>query len=149
MVYRGRPVVSGALMAFVGRNSGPAIALSNQTVQDLGANNPASSGYRLSNGGDVVTLINGGASTVGAWISPATGFADYEVEAVVASGSGGTLTGTTGSGTWQNLGTTRTWTLSSSTSGLFCDRVLTISIRDVATATVRATASITLQVEAL
>jgi len=128
-------------------NRAPVISISNQTVSDVGVNNPASAGYRLTDAGAIQTIVNGSATTIGNWISPLSGFSDYEVE-VTVTGSGGTFTGPTGAGVWSNLGTTRTWELSSSASGAFFSRTLTVSIRDVATSTVQATATITLQVEA-
>ena len=129
-------------------SSAPVIGLANETVQDLFGNNPATAGYRLTNAGLIDVIPAGSFVPAGAWISPQSGMGDYEARATVSSGSGGTLTGSA-TATWLNLGTTRSWTLSSGTSGLLCDRVLTIEIRDVATSTVRASATITLQVEAL
>lgn len=62
--------------------------------------------------------------------------ADYQVRATKTSGTSpsGTLA------TWLGLGTSRAWTLSG--TGVTCN--LTVEIRDVATSTVQATASITL-----
>jgi hypothetical protein len=139
--------MSGIHMMLLGPGgSAPVVSISNQTVQDIGIANPAIAGYSLTNGGDVQTIVGVSPTTVGQWISPASGFSGYEARVSVVSGSSGTLTGTTG--TWLNLGTTRTWDLTSFTSSLFCDRVLTVEIRDAGTLTVLTSATITLQVEA-
>ena len=136
-------------MLFAGiLTSAPVVGLSNETVDDLFVNNPASAGYSLTSAGNISVVPGGIPSPAGVWISPQTGMSGYDARATVSSGSGGTLTGSA-TATWLNLGTTRTWTLSSGTSGLFCSRVLTVEIRDATTLTVLATATITLQVEAL
>jgi hypothetical protein len=129
-------------------SSAPVVGLANETVQDLGVNNPASAGYRLTSAGLIDVIPAGSFVPAGAWIAPQIGMGDYEARATVSSGSGGLLTGSA-TATWLNLGTTRAWTLSNGLSGVFCDRVLTIEIRDVATSTVLTSAAITLQVEAL
>jgi hypothetical protein len=137
-------------MLFLGvLTAAPVVNITAKTVQDIGANNPASAGYRLTNAGTVFLIPAGTPTGVGAWITPQIGMGDYEARATVSGGNGlGTLTGSA-TATWLNLGTTRTWTLSSGTSGLFCESVLTVEIRDVATSTVLTSATITLQVEAL
>ena len=127
-------------------SSAPVVAISNQTVSDLGAANPAIAGYSLTNGGDIQTIVGVTSSPAGQWITPASGFSGYDARATVTSGSGGSLSGTTGS--WLNLSSSRTWELTSFTSGLLCDRVLTVEIRDATTLTVLTSATITLQVEA-
>lgn len=126
--------------------SAPVVAITNQTIASVGLANPASVSYSLTSAGAVQQSINGGgATTIENWITPQSGMSGYEGR-VTATGSGGTFTGTTGS--WLNLGTTRTWELSHNVSGAFVSRSLTVEIRDAATLSVLTTATITLNVEA-
>lgn len=121
------------------------IQLSNETIV-AGALWPiateARATYRLENTGDVFKFVNGVATDVGDWINPKTGMSDYECRATLASGqspSSGAL------GTWQGLETSREWNLVDEVrSGGFLNSTLTIEIRDKATQTVQASATISL-----
>lgn len=136
--------ISGVWQRFYQRT---VVAITNRTIASVGLANPASVSYALTSAGAVEQTINGGggATVIENWITPQSGMSGYEGR-VTATGSGGTFTGTTGS--WLSLGTTRTWALSSTSAGLFCDRELTVEIRDATTLAVLATAVVTLQVEA-
>lgn len=106
----------------------------------------ATTGYRVANDGYVYT---------GGWsVSPSYGqeeqwdnvvgtVGNYEI--YVSKTSGDTPTGTLN--TWLNLGTTRDWTLTA-TAGNFKTCVLAVQIRDTATSTVQATATLTLESDA-
>lgn len=86
-------------------------------------------------------LIYGGAGSApttqaGAWLTPQSGMSNYECLATIVSG---TLTGTTG--TWLNLGTTRTWSKTVALSGV-AEVYFNVQIRKVGTTNVLATASV-------
>lgn len=130
---------------FSSGGGGPTIAISDASVIAAGSAGSVNAGYSLLNNGNVQETINSTPSTVGTWVSPASGMSGFEARATVAAGSGGTLTGTVGS--WLSLGTSRIWSLSRASAG-FADRTLTIEIRDAASLSVVATATITLDVEA-
>lgn len=135
--------VSGVWQRFYQR---VVVSISNATLNNTAAGS-ATAAYILSSTGAVQGLEGGITVLSSNWLVPQTGMSGYEVE-VTVTGSGGTFTGTTGSGVWQNLGTTRTWDLFAAAPSGPCSRVLTVSIRDTATLTVRSTATITMNVEA-
>lgn len=73
------------------------------------------------------------------WLQSGTN-SDFEVYATLVSGS---ISGTTGA--WLGLGTTRDWSVvDSSSDGDSVDAVIDLTIRDVATSTVRAYATFNL-----
>jgi len=114
------------------------ISLNSKTVQQV-VTDPANAlaSYTLANTRAV--QVSPG-STSDEWAVSGITASDYEARATVVSGS--VSGGTTGS--WLGLGTSRTWERNRTTIGT-SEVVLTIEIRDVATSTVRATASITLR----
>ncbi len=121
----------------ISRTSG--ITLNSKSVSHIVPSpTDATASYQLANTRDVV--ISPG-STSDDWADAALTASDFECRATIVSGS--VSTGTTGS--WLGLGTSRTWTRTR-TSNVEGDDVvvLTIEIRDVATSTVQATATITL-----
>ncbi len=121
----------------ISRTSG--ITLSNKNVTHIVPSpTDATASYQLANTRDVV--ISPG-STSDDWADAALTASDYECRATIVSGS--VSSGTTGS--WLGLGTSRTWTRTR-TSNIEGDDIvqLTVEIRDVATSTVQATATITL-----
>lgn len=120
------------------------IALSNYQVNSYGTDVTASSSYTLSSTGDITYTISGdtnGTFDIGDWISPKTNMSNYECLATVTSGT--LSSGTAGS--WLNLGTPRSWSRNragGSTGQTSC--TFTLSIRQVGTTTVLASATITL-----
>lgn len=114
------------------------ISLNSKTVQQV-KTDPANAlaSYTLANTRAV--QVSPG-STSDEWAVSGITVGDFEARATVVSGS--VSGGTTGS--WLGLGTSRTWERNRTTVGT-SEAVLTIEIRDVATSTVRATASITLR----
>lgn len=132
MTFAARPLFS----------TDPLVLITDQTITDILVANPASAAYQLLNTGVCQRVTNSGTTFIQNWISPQSGMSGYEVRATVASGSGGTLNGTTGS--WLSLGTSRTWELTESANTL-ATRVLTIEIRNATTLVVQTSASITLQ----
>lgn len=84
--------------------------------------------------------VDGGNSGTYAWLKSGGNASAYEIEATLNSG---TVTGTFGS--WLNLGTSRSWTLTRTTTGTNVGTI-TIQIRPVGGSAV-ATATITFQAE--
>jgi hypothetical protein len=77
------------------------------------------------------------------WLIPGANAANYEVEAVIISGS--LTSGPSGVGVWTSLAATQTWIRGGAGENIV---VFDLSIRDAATMTVRATGRITLHKEA-
>lgn len=141
-------VASGAiaLSNLYGKSNSPSntISLSNYQVNSYGTDVSANSSYTLSSTGDITFTISGdtnGTQDIGDWISPKSGMSGYECLATVTSGL---LTGGT-QGTWLNLGTSQTWSRSrgAARSGQ-TSCTFTLSIRQVGTTTILASATITL-----
>jgi hypothetical protein len=101
---------------------------------------PAVTGYKVDSDGSVYTAENAsGAYTIQqAWISDPTKVADFEVRATVVSGA--TPTGSV-TATWLQLNADRLWELQAS-AGTLLQCVLTIEIRQSASAAVVATATV-------
>lgn len=128
--------IIGALIASV--TSIGEVAISNVTASDIApAPASATASYSLTSAGNL-TYTGGG----GTWLSPQVGMGQFEVRATLVSGS--LTTGTTGS--WLNLGTTRTWTVSRSGEGVSA-AVLTIEIRLASSGVVQDTATVTFSAE--
>ena len=105
----------------------------------------ATAGFELNASGDVRTLQNTAYFDEGDWITPKSSAGNaYEARAVRTAGvnpSGTALN------TWVPLGTTRLWSLASSTPGAFVTTTFTVDIRNASTQTILATTSVTLEVE--
>lgn len=126
-----------SLLDFLGA-SRQSIALTNETVEAELAAGTATAGYRINSGGTVDTLRNGAATGEGTWLLGGSA-GDFEVFINVTSGS--LSSGTAGS--WVNLGSTQTWTRARTGPGV-ATCIFTVTIRDVATQTTQATATVTL-----
>ena len=123
----------------------PTIEITNRTVTNTAADpGTAVATYALNNNGSI-TFVTGGTQTT-EWMLPniAAYAARYEARATI---TGGTLTsGTTGS--WINLGTTRTWARDRTGIGSnSC--TFTLEIRDASSLQVLDSASITLTAEVI
>jgi hypothetical protein len=105
----------------------------------------AVTGYRLSNDGFVYTAAGTSASYMPQeqWISNTALVGNYEVRASLDTGD--TPSGTFG--TWTALSATQSWELTAS-PGNNLSSVIFIEIRDTATSTVRATATISMNSDA-
>ena len=121
-----------------------AAALTNHSITATGGGTVTAT-FTLDNAGVASGATSpggtGGGTYSGEWmlVGPASG---YEARFTILSGT--LSTGTAGS--WLNLGTTRTWTVSRSTIGsTICQG--TVEIRDAATLAVLATATITLEAD--
>lgn len=107
------------------------------------AYNSMTAGVSLNGNGSLSIYYNGSPIVVGYWITPQTNMSDYEVRATLSSGN--TPTGTLGS--WLSLGTTKSWTLQSSSGALSSVILLEIrwtgdnSVQDSATYTLNASDS--------
>lgn len=102
-------VVSGAILIFAGAGQAATLSLPTTDTATAETDYPtiATATYSLSSTGAITS------DTGGVWLTPASLSGNYDVRATVQSGS--LSTGTVGS--FENLGTTRTWTLSRNTVG--------------------------------
>ena len=123
------------------------VSITDETASDLSKAGIGGTGvatYQLNSDGQAYRSVFSATplvAIIGEW--QLTGSAsDYEVFATF-SGSGGTVSGPTGS--WVSLGTTRDWTLSVTNN--FVTRDLAVQIRLASTGTVIDTATITLEVD--
>jgi hypothetical protein len=115
------------------------VSLTDQSVS-VSSDAPTTASYTISNDGKVRNQEN---SILESWLLSGSA-SSYEVRATVTSGA--VTSGTVG--TWFVCSSDQTWTLNNPPRGnVVATAVLTIEIRDAATATVRASASITLQAE--
>jgi len=140
--------VSGILTAFFG-SGGPLIRLTSPVsiAYASGGIFSAIAGYRVDSDSFVYTAanFNGVYSQQEQWDSDPTTVGNYEVRATKV-GVGDTPSGSV-LNSWLVLSSDRTWQLSASPGNLLAC-TLTIEIRDTATSTVRATASVTLEADA-
>lgn len=134
---------SGAISVrdFLGA-SNQSVDVPNDTIQALSiAPTDATATYRLNANGLIQGIRNGSTATEGTWLLGGTASA-FEVRATLQSGAldGGTVN------SWMNLGSSRDWTrVRTENSTGTNSAVLLIEIRDVATQTVLASGTITLQ----
>lgn len=123
--------------ALIMSTGGPRIQLSNASdTQSASLPGSASVSYTLNANGNVST---GGDGVIGQWIVPQVGMGSYEARATLNSGS--VTSGTTGS--YLALSSTRAWSILRSSVGT-TSAGLTIEIRLIGSATVLATATVTL-----
>lgn len=140
-------VASGAisLSSFYGK-SNASVAISNQSADNYskaGIGGTAVARYQLNlNGAAYRTNVGGTLVSIsGEWLT--SGSASLFDVYATWSGSGGTVTGTTGS--WLNLATTREWTLSATNN--YQTRNLAIEIRLASSGAVLDTATIEFSVD--
>lgn len=133
--------MTGIIAALAGATSGggTTLALSSRTVSQIDAA-PSVASYSLGLDG-AITYTNQFDTEY--WITPQSGMSGYEVRANIIFGT--LFSGT--ANTWQNLGSTRTWSISVS-SGIRTTQIV-LQIRAVGDTTVLASATITLEAEAL
>ena len=141
--------MSGIHMALLGAGGGPVIKLTSpvNVIYASGGLLPAVAGYRVDSDSFVYTAanFNGVYSQQEQWDSDPATVGNYEVQATLTPG-GDTPSGSALS-SWLVLSAGRTWELSAS-PGNFLTCTLTIEIRDTATSTVRATATVNLEADA-
>ena len=125
----------------------PSVKITDQTAVNnsrAGIGGTAAATYRLRNDG--VALKQQGVSLVtisGEWLVGSGTTSDYEVQATVLSGSGGSFTGP-GAG-WNSLGTTRDWSLTSTNNA--SERDVLFEIRPVGSTTTTISATISFEVD--
>lgn len=121
------------------------VALSNENISETNGG-LAEATYQLTDAGIVnkVTIL-GGTEQIGQWVTPASGFSNYEARATVDSGA---LTGGSATGSWLSLGTTRAWTCGA-TAPAIATAQITVEIRDAGSLQVLTSAVITLTAEAV
>jgi hypothetical protein len=119
------------------------VSLSNLNVSDSNSGTSGAS-YELTNAGVINSYQLATPTAQGFWVTPQTGFSAWEVRATLNSGA--LTSGTTGS--WLNLGTSRVWECSGAAVSSGAAQLL-IEIRDVATSTVQASATINLDFNAI
>lgn len=125
----------------------PSVKITNQTAVNnskAGVGGTATATYRLRNDGVALRQQGTSLTTIsGEWLVGSGTTSDYEVQATVLSGSGGSFSGP-GAG-WNSLSTTRDWVLTVTNN--FGDREVLIEIRIAATSLVIATATISFEVD--
>lgn len=135
--------MSGALLGLLGSNSASApantISIANATPNHTRLSpNTATATYALNSSGTITCTGN----PQPAWIDPQTNMSSYEARATLVSRS--TPSGTFGS--WLSLGTTRSWSLSTSGVG-FTTAKIQIEIRKIGETTVLDSAFISFTAE--
>lgn len=123
-----------------GGGGGGSVSLSNLTITKIGGGTGSVTGtYTISSDGNI---YNQAGAKIGTWLNSGSA-ANYQVEATQTSGT--TITGAA-LGSWLLCSTSRSWSVTA-TAGQVNGATMTVQIRDVATQTVRATATITFDVE--
>lgn len=132
-------------IAGVLRTTRVSIADINVTDTNSGA---AQATYALENDGDIITTTNfGGAVDAGDWVVPKSAAgAAYEVRATIVSGT--VDSGSSATGSWLALSTTRSWNVQRATTGTKAVS-LTIEIRLTATGVVLDSAAVLLTADVL
>jgi hypothetical protein len=102
-------IVSGAALIFAASGRSAVLSLPNTDTSTAVTDFPvvATAVYRLQNTGSTVS------DTSAPWVVPGDAAPNYDVKATIVSGA--VSTGTIGS--WLNLGTTRSWTVSQNGAG--------------------------------
>jgi hypothetical protein len=119
------------------------VTLNNATVDSQNGGADASASWRIDSDGWAYEGYNGTYYTTNQWTGDAV--ANYEVRATVEGGS--TPTGSA-TATWLSCSTDRDWTVTDTTfDELIKQSNLLIEVRDVATATVRASCYVDLYAE--
>lgn len=140
---------SGAISIrnFYGTSNAPVITLTDRNVTSFsGGILSANAGWRASSDSYVYTGVGSGSPSYTQreqWDNQPATVGNYEI---YVSYTGDTPSGTFN--TWLNLGTTRTWLLTASAGNVLA-ATLSVQIRDTATSTVRATATINLTANAV
>jgi len=121
----------------------PTVNITDQSINVTRSSAPSTAGYRLNSSGIAESLSNLAYTTLETWLLSGAA-SDYEVRVTLSSGT--LSSGTTG--TWQNLGTSRSWTVVDSTfDAVFAEAEIVVEIRDATTLMILDTATITLQAE--
>lgn len=118
------------------------VQLSNQSVTKITINSTAVASYAINSNGNVVGVPGG---TLEAWLT-GTGATSSNYEVMASQTSGSPVSGSLG--TWLNCGSSNAWSIANGNrNNSVITGVISVQIRDVATHTVQASASITLSAE--
>lgn len=118
------------------------VQLTNQTVSRIARNATAVATYTINNSGNVVGSPGG---TLESWLT-GTGASTSNYEVMATASSGTAPAGTLGS--WLNCGTSNSWSITNTArDNSVVSGVIAVQIRDAATHTIQASASITLSAE--
>ena len=121
----------------------PTVSITDQSIYVTRPSGIATAGYRLNSSGIAESLSNLTYSTAETWLLSGAA-SNYEVRATLSLGT--LSSGTTG--TWQNLGTSSSWTVACSTFDASpSEAIISVEIRDATTLLVLDTATITLSAE--
>ena len=121
----------------------PTVSITDQYISASRPSGASTAGYRLNSSGIAERQVNTTYTTLETWLLSGAA-SDYEVRATLSSGT--LSSGTTG--TWQNLGTSRSWTVVDSTfDAIISEAIIVVEIRNATTLLVLDTATITLQAE--
>lgn len=121
----------------------PTVNITDQSIQVINPSTRATAGYRLNSSGIAESLSNLAYTTLETWLLSGAA-SDYEVRVTLSLGT--LSSGTTG--TWQNLGTSRSWTVVAGNSyPEIAEAEIVVEIRDATTLMILDTATITLQAE--
>ena len=121
----------------------PTVNITDQSIQVTNPSTRATAGYRLNSSGIAESLSNLAYTTLETWLLSGAA-SDYEVRVTLSSGT--LSSGTTG--TWQNLGTSRSWTVVDTTfDGIISEADIVVEIRDATTLMILDSATINLQAE--
>ena len=121
----------------------PTVNITDQSINVTRSSAPSTAGYRLNSSGIAESLSNLAYATLETWLLSGAA-SDYEVRVTLSSGT--LSSGTTG--TWQSLGTSRSWTVVAGNSyPEFAEAEIVVEIRDATTLMTLDTATINLQAE--
>lgn len=126
--------IGAAIGRFIARASAAVISLSGPYYAFGSGPFAAPASFSLTNAGLVTSTGNSNET----WITPQTGMADYQARATLIFGA--LTSGTAGS--WLSLGTTRTWSISTSAPGDLVEAQLLIEIRRVSDGAILASADV-------
>ncbi len=119
------------------------VNITDQSIQVTNPSTRATAGYRLNYSGIAESLDDVTYATLETWLLSGAA-SDYEVRVTLSSGT--LSSGTTG--TWQNLGTSRSWTVvAGNYYPEFAEAEIVVEIRNATTLTILDTATINLQAE--
>ena len=119
------------------------VNITDQSISDLRPSARATAGYRLNSSGIAESIVDVTYTTLETWLLSGAA-SDYEVRVTLSLGT--LSSGTTG--TWQNLGTSRSWTVVAGNSyPEIAEAEIVVEIRDATTLMILDTATITLYAE--
>ncbi len=119
------------------------VNITDQSIQVINPSTRATAGYRLNSSGIAESLSNLAYTTLETWLLSGAA-SDCEVRVTLSLGT--LSSGTTD--TWQNLGTSRSWTVvAGNYYPEFAEAEIVVEIRNATTLTILDTATINLQAE--